>query len=129
MPITNPELRAKQVKALKAYYQDSTDSYNEWAAGGYRGQPRERLPYPEFCHGMKCEAKTRSGHPCKNNGTNWANGRCKYHGGASTGPVTPEGKKKVSLNSMKNKVLKGGNITVTLDGYMAIWLYGYITPK
>jgi len=103
MPITNPELRAKQVKALKAHYKDFTASYAEWAAGGYKGKPREHLPYPEFCLGMKCEAKTRSGHPCKNDGTNWANGRCKYHGGASTGPVTPEGKKKVSMNSIGNK--------------------------
>nr|WP_297349206.1 HGGxSTG domain-containing protein [uncultured Glaciecola sp.] len=29
----------------------------------------------------------------------WGNGRCKYHGGASTGPVTSEGKKRVSMNS------------------------------
>jgi hypothetical protein len=80
---TDPILRAKQVKALKAYYKDSTERFQEWVAGGYIGHPRECLPYPEFCRYMKCEAKTRSGHPCKNDGTSWANGRCKYHGGAS----------------------------------------------
>lgn len=97
--VTDPKFRAKQVKALKAYYKDSTECFNEWIAGGFKGKPRKSLPYPEFCRGMKCEAKTPSGHPCKNDGTNWGNGRCKYHGGASTGPVTPDGKKKVSLNS------------------------------
>ena len=98
---TDPILRAKQVKALKAYYKDSTERFQEWVAGGYRGQPRECLPYPEFCRDMKCEAKTRSGHPCKNDGTSWANGRCKYHGGASTGPVTREGKLVISKNARK----------------------------
>ena len=35
-------------------------------------------------HGKKCGAKTRDGDPCKN----WAmpNGRCRMHGGKSTGP-------------------------------------------
>jgi hypothetical protein len=99
--ITDPELRAKQVKALKAYYRDSSKQFEAWAAAGYGHPPPESLLYPEFCRDMKCEAKTRSGHPCKNDGTSWANGRCKYHGGASTGPVTPEGKKRVSMNSRR----------------------------
>ena len=100
--ITDPILRAKQIKALKAYYRDSNKQFAEWAANGYRHPSPESLPYPEFCRGMKCEAKTRSGHPCKNDGTSYTNGRCKYHGGASTGPVTPEGKKKVSMNSRRH---------------------------
>jgi len=83
---TDPILRAKQVKALKA-----------WC--------RNEIPYPEFCRDMKCEAKTRSGAPCKNDGTVWGNGRCKFHGGCSTGPVTPEGKKRVSMNSIKTQVV------------------------
>ena len=100
---TNPVLRAKQVKALKAYYKDGQDYFAEYVANGYQRINRECLPFPEICRGMKCEAKTRSGHPCKNDGTSWANGRCKFHGGASTGPKTPEGKKKVSMNSQRNK--------------------------
>ena len=99
--ITDPTLRAKQVKTLKDWYNDGRKQSEEWAARRYRHPPPESLPYPEICRGMKCEAKTRSGHPCKNDGTSWANGRCKYHGGASTGPVTPEGKKRVSMNSRR----------------------------
>ena len=40
----------------------------------------------------RCEAKTRSGKPCQR----WAmpNGRCYLHGGASTGPKTPEGRRR-----------------------------------
>ena len=33
-----------------------------------------------------CGARTRSGGPCKHKG-NVRNGRCKRHGGASTGPI------------------------------------------
>jgi hypothetical protein len=36
-----------------------------------------------------CGAKTRSGIPCQEWGM--ANGRCRMHGGKSTGPKTPEG--------------------------------------
>jgi hypothetical protein len=97
--ITDPILREKQVKALKAYYRDSNKQFAEWAAN--QRTSIESIPYPEFCRGMKCEAKTRSGHPCKNDGTNCGNGRCKYHGGASTGATTPEGKRIVSMNSRR----------------------------
>jgi hypothetical protein len=37
----------------------------------------------------RCGARTRSGGPCKSAGMR--NGRCRMHGGASTGPRTPEG--------------------------------------
>lgn len=37
----------------------------------------------------RCGAKTRSGTPC--NAPAMANGRCRMHGGKSTGPRTPEG--------------------------------------
>ena len=36
-----------------------------------------------------CGARTRAGHPCR--GAAMPNGRCRMHGGPSTGPRTPEG--------------------------------------
>ena len=50
-----------------------------------------------------CEAKTRSGKPCKNwRGTTYCpttgNWRCKNDGRYSTGPRTPEGKARSRLN-------------------------------
>jgi hypothetical protein len=98
--------RDEKVKALKAYYADYFSAFEEWESGGYRDNLRATLPYPELCRDLKCEAKTRSGAPCKNDGTSFANGRCKFHGGASTGPVTIEGKKRVSMNAKKSKPLK-----------------------
>ncbi len=37
----------------------------------------------------QCGAKTRAGTPCKNRGM--PNGRCRMHGGKSTGPKTMQG--------------------------------------
>jgi hypothetical protein len=37
----------------------------------------------------RCGARSRSGQPC--NSPAMANGRCRMHGGMSTGPRTPEG--------------------------------------
>ena len=40
--------------------------------------------------GQRCEARTRKGTVCQRPG-NKTNGRCKLHGGRSTGPKTAEG--------------------------------------
>ncbi len=40
---------------------------------------------------VRCGAKTRKGHPCKAKSLPGKR-RCKFHGGMSTGPRTPEGK-------------------------------------
>ena len=50
--------------------------------------------------GGTCNAKTRAGTSCKQRGL-YTNGRCKLHGGLSTGPKTEEGKKKSALNGLK----------------------------
>jgi hypothetical protein len=49
----------------------------------------------------RCGAKTRSGTSCK--APAMANGRCRMHGGKSTGPRTPEG-----LERSRNANLKHG---------------------
>jgi hypothetical protein len=41
----------------------------------------------------RCGARTRVGAPCK--GPAMLNGRCRMHGGASTGPRTPEGLQRI----------------------------------
>lgn len=42
----------------------------------------------------KCGAKTRAGTPCRCKPRE--NGRCKFHGGASTGPRTKAGRKRIA---------------------------------
>src|SRR5205823_8598185 len=45
---------------------------------------------PKFLKGLTCGARTKSGKPCRSSALG-PSGRCKYHGGASTGPQTPKG--------------------------------------
>jgi hypothetical protein len=58
--------------------------------------PPPILPsYPEFpaeCFDIRCGAKAHSsGEPCRSKDIH-KNGRCRFHGGLSTGPKTAEGK-------------------------------------
>ena len=53
------------------------------------GNPKPWLYGPNW-QGTRCEARTRRGTPCQRPG-NKRNGRCKLHGGRSTGPRTNEG--------------------------------------
>lgn len=43
----------------------------------------------------QCGARTRAGHPCLRKGIG-RGGRCASHGGASTGPRTPEGRARIA---------------------------------
>ncbi len=54
-----------------------------------RGWLRNGNPPGDFTKAPRCGAKTRKGTPCK--APAMANGRCRLHGGKSTGPKTPEG--------------------------------------
>jgi hypothetical protein len=64
--------------------------------------PLPALPsWPEFpreCRGMVCGGRgRRSGRPCQSQEI-YPNGRCKWHGGASTGPKTVEGRARSQSN-------------------------------
>lgn len=61
------------------------------------------LPYApgNLCYGQPCGAKgKRSGMPCK--GPAMKNGRCRLHGGKSTGPRTPEGRMRSAMANWKH---------------------------
>ena len=70
------------------------DSQQEWidrecARTNARTQERAAR-YRQLCH-----AKTRNGLPCRNK-SEPGRRRCKFHGGMSTGPKTPEGKARIA---------------------------------
>lgn len=71
--------------------------------GGY---PLPVLPdyplFPDELRGMTCSARTRAGTPCKRVDL-YANGRCKLHGGMSTGPRSIEGKARSAANGINPK--------------------------
>jgi hypothetical protein len=48
----------------------------------------------------RCGAKTRNGTPCQSPAM--PNGRCRMHGGASTGPRTPEGLERCRAARLKH---------------------------
>lgn len=52
---------------------------------------------PPRLRGLACGAKTRKGLPCKRTNL-MRSGRCKFHGGMSTGPKTAEGRAKAIAN-------------------------------
>ena len=51
--------------------------------------------------GKRCEAKTRNGTPCQRP-AKLPVGRCRLHGGASTGPRTAEGLKRLADSKTKH---------------------------
>ena len=51
--------------------------------------------------GQRCGAKTRKGTACQRP-ANKHNGRCRLHGGASTGAKTSEGLKRISQANMRH---------------------------
>jgi hypothetical protein len=61
------------------------------AAGQSRGRLRHGNPSGDFRASPRCGARTRSGGCCRQPAM--PNGRCRMHGGRSTGPRTPEGLK------------------------------------
>jgi hypothetical protein len=62
-------------------------------------------------HKQICGAWARStGKPCQNKKT-YVNGRCKSHGGLSTGPKTAEGKRRSAENGFKKKMKKSSALT------------------
>jgi hypothetical protein len=62
---------------------------------------------PRYLRGLRCGAKKKDGTLCRSS-TLCANGRCKFHGGASTGPTSLEGRARASEN-LKLGRLKRGN--------------------
>lgn len=61
-----------------------------------------RVDYALFA-GLRCGAAgKRTGKPCPLT-TIYSNGRCKFHGGLSTGPTSAEGKARAALNGRAPK--------------------------
>src|SRR5277367_2646595 len=70
--------------------------------------PRERRlgslkngnPSGDFTKVARCGAKNRRGLPCQQPAMK--NGRCRLHGGKSTGPRTPEGRQRIAQANLKH---------------------------
>lgn len=95
------ELRRLWVRVMKAHNKARKAAD---AAGLFWGDPRyprgpDMAPFVD----LRCGAKgKRTGKPCPHTGI-YSNGRCKWHGGLSTGPTTAEGKARAALNGLRPK--------------------------
>jgi hypothetical protein len=49
---------------------------------------------PEWIQNVRCGARTRKGTGCK--APALQNGKCRMHGGLSTGPITAEGRRRIA---------------------------------
>lgn len=81
----------------RAYCRQHDALAAEWRAAGYPHPAPDFPPFPNALRGLACGAKTRAGTPCKRTDI-YANGRCKFHGGLSTGPTSAEGRVRAALN-------------------------------
>ncbi len=91
-PVGSPDRRARIESLLRiGTYQEALASVAE----------SNRLARDTPIPGERCESKTRKGSPCRCKAL--ANGRCKLHGGASTGPTSMEGKRRSAENLPRAK--------------------------
>jgi len=78
--------------------------------------PGEATRFGPGWPGKRCGAKRRrDGKPCEAPGYS-RNGRCRVHGGASTGPRTEEGKARMRIALTKTGVAAGPNHPSFPDG-------------
>ena len=94
--MTEAEKRRLWRNYVDAYWQ----AQEAWEAAG-RPTPRPPMPkQPEAVQGLQCGATTRAGTPCKLMGL-YKSGRCKLHGGMSTGPKSEAGRQQSRINGAK----------------------------
>jgi hypothetical protein len=65
----------------------------------------------------RCGARARAGHPCRSPAMR--NGRCRMHGGLSTGPRTPEGLERCRIASFKHGLRSAEVITLRREAAAA----------
>lgn len=78
----------------------SEEKRRRWIAF-WRDHAMDDVPFPDDLRGLKCGAMTKAGAPCKQIHLVRSNGRCKFHGGLSTGPKSEAGKEQARVNGRK----------------------------
>lgn len=93
--------KAAQPTDLKKRWREHLDEreamFAAWRARGYSYPPPATVPFPDDLRDLTCGAKNRQGGPCRNRDI-YRNGRCRFHGGLSTGPKSVEGRAQARSN-------------------------------
>ena len=93
-------MSAELKRRLRAHYEACAAIMEAWRERDYSYPPPARPEFPKECRGLTCGAKTRKGIPCRQKDI-YLNGRCRLHGGLSTGPKTAAGKQRSAANLPK----------------------------
>jgi ribosomal protein L40E len=105
-------LRAEYVQAVKARRRAITRLLERGVPDCHLAQYLPKIDWQRFTC-LRCGAKSkRRGKPCRLKCI-YGNGRCRFHGGLSTGPRTPEGKARSAANSGLAVVRAAGAQTET----------------
>lgn len=97
------ELRRQFVRAVEADRREcerlAAAGVPDWRMAAAMAHNPHRIDFARFVD-LRCGAKgKRTGLPCPMRDL-YGNGRCKWHGGLSTGPKTPEGKARSASNGL-----------------------------
>lgn len=95
--------RKELIKRFRLHHEECERRFKVYEDSGYHHALKLQMPpFPHELLNLRCEAKTRAGTPCKRSDI-YLNGRCKLHGGLSTGPKTIQGKSASSRNGLRPK--------------------------
>lgn len=100
------KVQAQRDAIMQAHLESEAKRWAELFPYRWKPMPQPELPaypeQPEWLNELTCGAKTRAGTPCKMR-VLYGNGRCKLHGGLSSGPTTAEGKARSAANGKTPK--------------------------
>ena len=87
---------------------DKRQLFRKWWAEAEEAQAAGRYvrSCPRYLRGLTCGARKKDGSQCRST-TLCANGRCKFHGGASTGPRSAEGRARALENLKLGRFKRG----------------------
>lgn len=106
MKLSDEKFIGEKRKSWQSYNLAVRKLSDEWQQRGFSHPPPQFPPMPSELQDMTCGAKTKStGQPCKRRDI-YSNGRCKLHGGLSTGPKTINGKRKSAKNGFQSQKMQ-----------------------
>lgn len=87
---------------------DKRQLFRQWWAEASAAEAAGRYvrSCPGYLRGLTCGARKKNGERCRST-TLCANGRCKFHGGASTGPRSAEGRARALENLRLGRLKRG----------------------
>jgi hypothetical protein len=92
---------ADRRRRLRQYARDHEAAFAWYEANRVPHALRIYPKFPAGLEGLTCGARSkRTGEPCRRRDIFWS-GRCRIHGGESTGPKSAEGKARSAANGKK----------------------------